>query len=90
MKQFIEELKWRGMIHDMMPGTEEVLKEGMTSAYIGFAKMGVLSPDHSAPFDASANGFVMGEGAVLFVLKRLSDARADGDNIYGVITCEQQ
>lgn len=36
MKQFIEELKWRGMIHDMMPGTEEVLKEGMTSAYIGF------------------------------------------------------
>ncbi|OFX18810.1 MAG: tyrosine--tRNA ligase [Bacteroidetes bacterium GWA2_31_9] len=33
---FIEELKWRGMIHDIMPGTEEELAKGMTSAYIGF------------------------------------------------------
>ena len=33
---FIEELQWRGMIHDMMPGTEEEFKKGMTSAYIGF------------------------------------------------------
>jgi len=32
---FIEELKWRGMIHDMMPGTEEQLKKEMTSAYVG-------------------------------------------------------
>ncbi|MCL1937355.1 MAG: tyrosine--tRNA ligase [Candidatus Azobacteroides sp.] len=32
---FIEELKWRGMIHDMMPGTEEQLQKGMTSAYLG-------------------------------------------------------
>ena len=32
---FIEELKWRGMIHDMMPGTEECLQQGMTSAYVG-------------------------------------------------------
>ncbi len=32
---FIEEVKWRGMIHQMMPGTEEKLKEGMTTAYIG-------------------------------------------------------
>ncbi|HPB04619.1 MAG TPA: tyrosine--tRNA ligase [Prolixibacteraceae bacterium] len=32
---FIEELKWRGMIHDMMPGTEEQLKREMTSAYVG-------------------------------------------------------
>ncbi len=33
---FIEELKWRGMVHDMMPGTEEQLKKEMTPAYIGF------------------------------------------------------
>lgn len=33
---FIEELKWRGMIHDMMPGTEEHFAKGLTSAYIGF------------------------------------------------------
>jgi tyrosyl-tRNA synthetase len=33
---FIEELRWRGMIHDIMPGTEEELKKGMTTAYIGF------------------------------------------------------
>jgi tyrosyl-tRNA synthetase len=33
---FVEELKWRGMIHDIMPGTEEQLQKEMTAAYIGF------------------------------------------------------
>lgn len=33
---FIEELRWKGMIHDMMPGTEELLSKGMVSGYIGF------------------------------------------------------
>ena len=33
---FIEELRWRGMIHDMTPGTEEQLQKEMTSAYIGY------------------------------------------------------
>jgi len=32
---FIEELKWRGMIHDIMPGTEELLNREMTTAYLG-------------------------------------------------------
>ena len=32
---FVEELKWRGMLHDMMPGTEEQLNKEMTSAYLG-------------------------------------------------------
>ena len=32
---FIEELKWRGMIHDIMPGTEEQLAKEMTTAYVG-------------------------------------------------------
>jgi tyrosyl-tRNA synthetase len=33
---FVEELKWRGMIHDIMPGTEELLEKEKTSGYIGF------------------------------------------------------
>ena len=33
---FVDELKWRGMIHDIMPGTEEQLNKEMTSGYIGF------------------------------------------------------
>ena len=36
MTDFIRELQWRGMIHDMTPGTEEQLRKEMTSAYIGF------------------------------------------------------
>lgn len=36
MTNFVEELRWRGMLQDMMPGTEEKLSEGMTSGYIGF------------------------------------------------------
>ena len=33
---FVEELRWRGMLHDIMPGTEEQLNKEMTTAYIGF------------------------------------------------------
>ena len=33
---FVEELRWRGILHDIMPGTEEYLNKGMTSGYIGF------------------------------------------------------
>jgi len=32
---FVEELRWRGMIHDSMPGTEEMLSKGMATAYVG-------------------------------------------------------
>ncbi len=35
-KNFIEELRWRGMLHDIMPETEELLNKEMTSGYIGF------------------------------------------------------
>ncbi|MFL1894718.1 tyrosine--tRNA ligase [Aquimarina sp. 2-A2] len=34
-KNFIEEITWRGMLHDVMPGTEEHLLEGMRGAYVG-------------------------------------------------------
>ena len=36
MKNIIEELKWRGLVHDIMPGTEEQLLKEMTATYIGF------------------------------------------------------
>jgi len=36
MKNFVAELQWRGMVHDIMPGTEEQLLKEMTTAYIGF------------------------------------------------------
>ncbi|AZM55236.1 type-I PKS [Streptomyces sp. WAC 01529] len=53
---------------------------------IAFARSGALSPDcRSHTFDARANGFVRGEGAGVVVLKRLSDAIADGDSVYCVL-----
>ena len=36
MMNFVEELRWRGMIHDITPGTDEFLASGKTSAYVGF------------------------------------------------------
>lgn len=36
MKNFVDELRWRGMLKDIMPGTEELLNKEMVSAYIGF------------------------------------------------------
>ncbi|MEE4115910.1 MAG: tyrosine--tRNA ligase [Marinilabiliaceae bacterium] len=33
---FVDELKWRGMIHDIMPGTDKELEKGLMSAYVGF------------------------------------------------------
>ena len=35
-KNFVEELKWRGMLHDIMPGTEDLLNKEMVTGYIGF------------------------------------------------------
>ena len=55
------------------------------ATFAKFSAIGALSPSHSTPFDARANGFVMGEGAGALVLKRLSDAIADGDTIHAVI-----
>ena len=44
-----------------------------------------LTARRSCPFDADADGLVVGEGAVVFLLKRLDQAVADGDKIYSVI-----
>lgn len=53
---------------------------------IAFARAGMLSPDgHSKGFDAAANGYVRGEGCGVVVLKRLSDALRDGDNVLALV-----
>lgn len=55
-------------------------------ATIGLCKLKALSPDgHCKTFDATANGYSRGEGCGMVVLKRLSDALADKDNILAVI-----
>ena len=54
-------------------------------AFVKFCKIGALSATGTRPFDAGADGFVMGEGAALFVLKRLADAERAGDRILAVI-----
>jgi len=54
--------------------------------YVGFGILQALSPTgQSRPFDARADGLMPGEGAAAVVLKRLDDALAAGDRIYGLI-----
>ena len=64
-------------------GTEVTLTE---VGLVAFSGINALSPDGSYPFDARANGFVMGLGGGVVVLKRLSDALRDGDHIYSIIS----
>nr|WNZ75135.1 MollE [Ovatospora sp.] len=55
--------------------------------YIDLGKAGFLSPTGQCkPFDGKADGYCRSDGAGLVVLKKLSDAMADGDEILGVIT----
>ncbi len=54
--------------------------------FVYFSKLGALSPDGQCrTFDASANGYVRGEGCGILVLKRLSDAISHGDRIFALI-----
>ncbi len=57
---FVEELKWRGMIHDIMPGTEELLNKEKSSGYIGF--------------DPSADSLHIGNLAGIMILKHFQEA----------------
>jgi tyrosyl-tRNA synthetase len=56
----VEELKWRGMIHDIMPGTEELLEKEMVTAYVGF--------------DPTADSLHIGHLVSVMLLKRLQHA----------------
>ena len=64
-------------------GAEVTLSE---VGLVAFSGINALSPDSSYSFDSRANGFVMGLGGGIVVLKRLSDALRDGDHIYSVIS----
>ena len=55
------------------------------STFVKFCKIGALSATGTRPFGDGADGFVMGEGGAVFLLKRLEDAERDGDTIYAVI-----
>ena len=64
-------------------GVNVMLSTASTKA---MAELGMLSPDGQCfSFDARANGFVRGEGCGMVVLKRLSDAEAGGDRVWGVV-----
>ncbi|MFP4661865.1 MAG: beta-ketoacyl synthase N-terminal-like domain-containing protein, partial [Halanaerobiales bacterium] len=64
-------------------GVEVTLNE---HNFIAFSGINALSPDGSYPFDSRANGFVVGLGGGVLVLKRLSDALRDNDNIISIIS----
>ena len=55
------------------------------STYVKFCKIGALSATGTRPYAEGADGFVMGEGAAVFLLKRLGDAIRAGDRIYCVL-----
>src|SRR6476660_4661791 len=75
---------WSGRGDTALAGSVTVMIT--PGGFIGFSQASMLSPDgRCAAFDATANGFVRGEGAGMVLLKRLSQAIADGDPIQGVI-----
>lgn len=86
-------------IHNLRAGACEMAIVGGVNAmthpspFLAFSKAGMISPTgRISTFDASANGFVRGEGAGMIVIKPLSRAEADGDRIHAVIraTCTNQ
>ncbi|MBP7147490.1 MAG: acyltransferase domain-containing protein, partial [Acidobacteria bacterium] len=55
------------------------------AAFLLMSRLGVLSAGGCRPFDAAADGYVLGEGSAVFALKRLADAQRDGDRVYAVV-----
>ena len=60
MKEFIKELKWRGMLHDVIPGTEEHLSKNKTIGYVGF--------------DPTSDSLHIGSLVPIFILKHFQNA----------------
>jgi acyl transferase domain-containing protein/acyl-CoA synthetase (AMP-forming)/AMP-acid ligase II/thioesterase domain-containing protein len=59
---------------------------GSPRSFVGLSQLGTLAPDgRCKPFDARADGYGRGEGCVLFVLKPLEEAEAQGDRVLAVI-----
>ena len=65
---FVDELKWRGMIHDIMPGTEEVLEKEMSAGYVGF--------------DPTADSLHIGHLVSVMILKHFQTAGHQSDSSY--------
>ncbi|OQY41484.1 MAG: hypothetical protein B6240_15155, partial [Desulfobacteraceae bacterium 4572_87] len=83
MKLAVDELV-SGRAHTMLCGG--VSRPSCLYTQMGFSQLRAISPKgRSAPFDADADGLVVGEGAGIFVLKRLKDALVENRNIYAVI-----
>ncbi len=78
-------------VKELLAGTHDTMLVGGLNTnlspepFVGFSKMGALSAKGSYPFDDRADGFVIGEGAGVIVLKRLKDALRDGDNIQAIV-----
>ena len=60
MEQFIDELKWRGMLHDVIPGTEEYLSINKTIGYVGF--------------DPTSDSLHIGSLVPIFILRHFQNA----------------
>ena len=60
MEEFIDELKWRGMLHDVIPGTEEYLSKNKTMGYIGF--------------DPTSDSLHIGSLVPIFILRHFQNA----------------
>ena len=60
MEQFIDELKWRGMLHDVIPGTEEYLSKNKTIGYVGF--------------DPTSDSLHIGSLVPIFILRHFQNA----------------
>ncbi|WP_203991239.1 type I polyketide synthase [Virgisporangium aurantiacum] len=77
---------------ELVAGTADMVLCGGADTHNGvydfrlFGSVGALSPTgRSRPFDHAADGIALGEGVGCLVLKRLADARRDGDRVYAVI-----
>ncbi|MGA2274099.1 MAG: SDR family NAD(P)-dependent oxidoreductase [Bryobacteraceae bacterium] len=73
----------RGQCDVALAGAADTRVDPLT--YMFFCSLGGLSAKGIFPFDERADGFVLGEGAGMLVLKRLEDALQDGDRVYAVI-----
>jgi acyl transferase domain-containing protein/3-hydroxymyristoyl/3-hydroxydecanoyl-(acyl carrier protein) dehydratase len=78
--------------NQLQDGTSDLALAGAVNCaddlfiHVGFTALNAMSPTGSSrPFHASADGLVPAEGAAFVALKRLGDARRDGDHIHGVI-----
>src|SRR5438105_12071351 len=81
LKLAIDELR-SGRADAMLTGG--VSRPDALYTQMGFSQLRALSPSgRAAPLDHRADGLIVGEGAGMFVLKRLADALSHGDHIYG-------